>query len=201
MAYVVGLTGGIGSGKSTVAALFAALGAGIVDTDKVAHKLTGINGAAMPALAAEFGAECIAPDGSLRRDAMRQQVFSDANAKRRLETILHPLIGQEVERQLKISSASYVLLAVPLLVETGAYQDILSRTLVVDCRREAQVARTMARNGLSTEDVKAIMAHQASREMRCGVADDLVLNDDGLQALVPAVAVLDQRYRTLALRH
>ena len=201
MAYVVGLTGGIGSGKSTVAALFAALGAGIVDTDKIAHKLTGINGAAMSALGAEFGAECIAPDGSLRRDAMRQQVFSDANAKRRLETILHPLIGQEVERQLKISSASYVLLAVPLLVETGAYQDILSRTLVVDCRSETQVARTMARNGLSTEDVKAIMAHQASREMRCGVADDLVLNDDGLQALVPAVAVLDQRYRTLALRH
>ena len=198
MPYAIGLTGGIGSGKSTVAKLFEELGAGVVDTDKIAHDLTSIGGAALPALSTEFGSEYVATDGSLNRAVMRKRVFSDPDAKRRLEAILHPLIREAVDQQVESSSTPYVILAVPLLVETGAYTDRLSRVLVVDCDSEVQVARIMVRSGLSDADARAIMGNQVSREERCHAANDLILNSEMLLALRPAVLVLDQRYRALS---
>ena len=198
MPYTIGLTGGIGSGKSTVAGLFEDLGAGVIDTDKIAHDLTAVGGTAMPALSAEFGAEYVAADGSLNRAVMRKRAFSDAEAKRRLEAILHPLIRQAVNQQIESSSTPYVLLAVPLLLETSAYCDRLARVLVIDCDSETQVMRTMARSGLSDTDVRGIMQAQVSREERCRAANDIILNSEQLQALSSAVKVLDQRYRVLA---
>ena len=152
----------------------------------------------MPALSAEFGAEYVAADGSLNRAVMRKRAFSDAEAKRRLEAILHPLIRQAVNRQIASSSTPYVLLAVPLLLETSAYCDRLARVLVIDCDSETQVMRTMARSGLSDTDVRGIMQAQVSREERCRAANDIILNSEQLQALSSAVKVLDQRYRVLA---
>lgn len=199
MSFIVGLTGGIGSGKTTVADLFARRGAALVDTDAIAHELTGPQGAAMAAIAAAFGAAVLRPDGGLDRAAMRAVVFSDRSAKARLEAILHPLIRQQSAARCKAAtSAPYVLLVVPLLVETGSYRQRADRVLVVDCDESVQISRVMARSGLAAEDVKAIMATQASRAERRAVADDVVLNEGGLEALLPQVEGLHLRYLDLA---
>ena len=199
MSFIVGLTGGIGSGKTTVADLFARRGAALVDTDAIAHELTGPQGAAMAAIAAAFGAAVLRPDGGLDRAAMRAVVFSDRSAKARLEAILHPLIRQQSAARCKAAtSAPYVLLVVPLLVETGSYRQRADRVLVVDCDESVQISRVMARSGLATEDVKAIMATQASRAERRAVADDVVLNEGGLDALLPQVEGLHLSYLDLA---
>jgi dephospho-CoA kinase len=199
MSFIVGLTGGIGSGKTTVADLFAERGAALVDTDAIAHELTGPQGAAMGTIAAAFGAAVLRPDGGLDRAAMRAVVFSDRAARTRLEAILHPLIRQQSEARCKAATnAPYVLLVVPLLVETGSYRQRADRVLVVDCDESVQISRVMARSGLAAEDVKAIMATQASRAERRAVADDVVLNEGGLEALMPQVESLHQRYLDLA---
>jgi len=192
--FVVGLTGGIGSGKSTVADLFAALGAGIVDTDVIAHRLTGPDGAAMPAIRARFGDAVIAPDGRLDRQAMRDRAFADPDARKALEAILHPLIRQEADRQVVASEAPYVMLVVPLLVESGSYRQRVDRVLVVDCAPETQVQRTMARSGLTRDAVLRILAAQATREARLAAADDVVDNDGPPAQLAPRVAALHARY-------
>lgn len=194
MPFVVGLTGGIGSGKSTVADLFAAHGAGIVDTDVIAHQLTGPGGAAMPSIRARFGDAVVAPDGRLDRQAMRERAFADPDARRALEAILHPLIRQEADRQVLASSAPYVMLVVPLLVESGRYRQRVHRVLVVDCTPETQVQRTMARSGLTRDDVLRILAAQATREARLAAADDVVDNDGPPSRLPPLVAALHARY-------
>jgi dephospho-CoA kinase len=199
MSFIVGLTGGIGSGKTTVADLFARRGAALVDTDAIAHELTGPQGAAMAAIAAAFGAAVLRPDGGLDRAAMRAVVFSDRSAKARLEAILHPLIRQQSAARCKAATnAPYVLLVVPLLVETGSYRQRADRVLVVDCDESVQISRVMARSGLAADAVKAIMATQASRAERRAVADDVVLNEGGLEALLPQVEGLHLRYLDLA---
>jgi len=192
--FVVGLTGGIGSGKSAVAALFAELGADIVDTDAIAHQLTGRGGAAIEPIRAALGGSVIAPEGALDRPAMRRLAFSDPAAKQRLEAILHPMIRGEADLRCVSAQGAYVILVVPLLVETGSYRGRVDRILVVDCAEATQVARTMARSGLTEAEVRAIMAVQAGREARLAAADDVIDNDGGLEALRAQVEALHRRY-------
>jgi dephospho-CoA kinase len=192
--FAVGLTGGIGCGKSTVADLFAARGAGIVDTDVLAHQLTAPGGAAMPALVQEFGADFATPDGALDRTRMRDLVFADPGARARLEGILHPMIrAATLDAALSVAGA-YVIFVVPLLIESGTWRSRVQRVLAIDCLEATQIARVMARNGLPEAQVKAIMAAQASRAERLAAADDVIDNDGGQDALAPQVERLHQFY-------
>ena len=197
MAFVVGLTGGVGSGKSTVADLFAGQGAEVIDTDQIAHQLTGTGQPAVDRIAKRFGSEFLTADSLLDRSRLRALVFSDAGARKDLEAILHPLIRREVMRRIAVSKASYTMLVIPLLVETGSY-DLVNRVLVVDCSEERQIERVMHRNALSREQVLAIMSAQASRQQRLARADDCVHNDRGIEMLQPQVQVLHRRYLGLA---
>ena len=202
MALIVGVTGGIGSGKSTVAELLAERGATVVDTDVIAHELTGANGPAMPTIVAAFGASVLRADGGLDRAAMRRLVFADRSARTRLESILHPMIrsGSDARCAAAVAAnAPYVLLVVPLLVETGGYRERVSRVLVVDCSEETQVSRVMARSRLSADEVRAIISTQAPRAVRLAAADDVVLNEDGLEALHAQLDELHTRYLHLAV--
>ncbi len=198
--FTVGLTGGIGSGKTTVANQFGDLGASLVDTDEIAHALTAAQGAAMPAVIAEFGPDCATPDGALDRARMRQLVFADPAARARLEAILHPRISAAALAAASIATGPYIIYVVPLLVESGHWRARVDRVLVVDCPESVQVARVMARNRLPEEQVRAIMASQATREQRLQAADDIV-NNGGLAAdLSPQIALLHQNYLDLAAR-
>lgn len=198
--FSIGLTGGIGCGKSTVADMFATRGASIVDTDQIAHSLTAPDGAAMPALVAQFGAEYADANGALDRAKMRALVFSDANAKARLEAILHPRIRQATLTAAAEAMGSYVIFAVPLLVESGGWVERVNRVLVIDCLESLQVSRVMARNGLSEEQVKAIMATQATRAMRLAAADDVIDNNGDLAALEPQISRLHDVYLAFSKR-
>ncbi|MDR5732842.1 dephospho-CoA kinase [Caballeronia sp. LZ025] len=198
--FSIGLTGGIGSGKSTVADLFAARGVPLIDTDIIAHQVTAPGGVAMPLIASEFGSGFLAPDGSLDRARMRELVFTDDTAKARLEAVLHPLIRAETERQRHAAGGPYHIVVVPLLVESGNWASRVSRVLVVDCPVETQIERVMRRNGFPREQVLAIIAKQASRETRLAAADDIVLNDEAatLETLATQVDELHARYLGLA---
>jgi dephospho-CoA kinase len=198
MPYCVGVTGGIGSGKSSAAALFAELGAGVIDTDDIAHDMTRPAGAAMPGIAAAFGAKAVAADGSLDRAAMRELVFADSARRKVLEGILHPLIRAEARRRVADAKAPYVLLVVPLLLESAGYPDLVQRVLVIDCDESLQISRTMQRSGLTETAVRAIMAAQLPRQQRLARADDVLHNDGDLPGLRRQVAVLHDRYRNLA---
>ncbi len=191
---VIGLTGGIGSGKSTVADLFAALGASVVDTDAIAHELTGPGGAAMAAIGSAFGAAVLAPDGSLDRGAMREIAFSDVLARRRLEAILHPMIRHESQRRVAAARGAYVVLVVPLLVESGRHAHDIDRVVVVDCPVEVQIERVMRRNGFERARVETILAAQASRAQRLAAADDVIDNSGSAETLPEQVAALHRRY-------
>jgi dephospho-CoA kinase len=190
--FAVGLRGGIGSGKSFVADRFAARGVPIIDTDAIAHRITAPHGLAMPAIASEFGALFVAPDGSLDRARMRALVFSDENARRRLEAITHPLIRAETERERREARGPYAMIVVPLLVESGSWKTRVNRVLVVDCSVETQIGRVMRRNAFTREQVLAIIARQATREARLAAADDVIVNHD--QSTVEA---LDARVEEL----
>ena len=194
MSFVVGLTGGIGSGKSAVGDLFAARGIAVIDTDAIAHELTAPGGAAMPAIRAEFGDAVAAADGALDRAAMRAIVFADPSARKRLEGILHPMIRIESERRLAAAESPYVIYMVPLLVESGDYRKRVNRVAVVDCREETQIARVMQRNGLARPDIERILAAQASRAERLAAADDVIDNDGALAELAPRIDQLHQSY-------
>lgn len=196
--FIVGLTGGIGSGKSAAADLFAELGAAIVDTDRIAHSLTAPGGAAMAAIREAFGDGVLSADGALNRPAMRALAFDSPDARKRLEGILHPMIRQESERECLAASAPYVILAVPLLIESGTYRERVRRLCVVDCPEAVQVARVMQRSGLDEPQVRAIMAAQASRAERLAAADDVVDNAGSLEALRTQVARLHGSYLALA---
>lgn len=201
MSWFVGLTGGIGSGKSTVARQFAALGADIVDTDVIARQLTAPDGAAIPAIRTTFGADFLTPDGALNRARMRETIFADPAAKQKLEAILHPAIRSEAQRQAGASTAPYVLVVVPLLFESGAYRNWLHRVCAVDCPEDLQIARTMQRSGLSETAVRAIMAQQLSRAERCALADDTVDNSGTTDALHDQVTRLHALYLDLAAKN
>ena len=202
MSYVVGLTGGIGSGKSAAADLFAERGIAVIDTDAIAHALTRPDGAAMPAIRTEFGDGVASTDGALDRAAMRAMVFADPSARRRLEAILHPLIRGESEHQLAAAStrAPYAILVVPLLIEAGDYRKRVNRIAVVDCAEATQIARVMSRSGLAREEVERILAAQASRSERLAAADDIINNDGDLSALPPQIERLHVNYLALSRR-
>ena len=199
MSFLVGLTGGIGSGKSAAADFFAELGAAVVDTDAIAHELTAPGGAAIARIRKAFGNAVIAPDGALDRAAMRKTVFADAEAKAKLEAILHPMIRAEADRRCADARAPYVVLVVPLLIESGSYRNRVQRVAVVDCPEEMQVARVMARSGLSSAEARAIMSAQASRRERLATADDVVDNSGGLSELRAQIERLHGMYLKLSV--
>lgn len=199
MPFVVGLTGGIGSGKSTVADMFSELGAGVVDTDRVAHDLTSPGGAALDAIAHRFGDRYLTSAGSLNRELMRSLVFTDPGAKSDLESILHPLIGAESTRLVGASEAPYVLLVIPLLFEFSGGPKRFQRVLVVDCDEQNQIDRVV-RRGLQSEQVRAIMATQVSRAQRLAGADDVIRNNADIPELRAQVVPLHRKYLELAAR-
>ena len=196
MNFVVGLTGGIGCGKSTVSDLFAKHGAGIVDTDEIAHRLTQSDGAALAAIRATFGADYINAAGAMDRARMRGLVFSDAAAKQRLEKILHPLIFEQAQAQMQqLQTKPYLILVVPLLLQSPAFQNLVRRVLVVDCDETTQIARVIARGHLTDAEVRAIITQQTPRAERLRLADDVIHNDTDLSSLAMQVAGLHQRYQ------
>ncbi len=200
MSFVVGLTGGIGSGKSAVGRLFEQQGIAVIDTDAIAHQLTTPGGAAMPAIRAAFGDAVATTDGALDRAAMRAIVFADPPARKRLEGILHPLIREESERRLAGADSPYAILMVPLLVESGSYRERVDRVAVVDCDVETQIARVMQRNGLARAEVERILAAQATRAQRLEAADDVIDNDGSLADLEPQIERLHASYLASAGR-
>jgi dephospho-CoA kinase len=199
-AFVVGVTGGIGSGKSTAADMFAEYGAGLVDTDAIALALTQAGQPAVLEIARRFGPEYVTAEGALDRARMRAQVFSDPAAKRDLEAILHPLIRTQVAAQVRSATAPYVMILIPLLVETGGYPTLVKRILVVDADERTQIERTMARSALTEDQVRAIMRTQVSRQERLAAADDIIDNNGGLDHLRLQVQALHARYLEMTRR-
>lgn len=191
----VGLTGGIGCGKSTVADLFAIHGAGIIDTDAIARRLTQAGGEAIAAIRATFGDDYIVDDGALNRAKMRGLIFSDAAAKQQLELILHPLILEQAKVQCRqLQTKPYIILVVPLLPESPAFRQLAQRILVIDCDESTQVARVIGRSRMGEAEVRDIIAQQTSRAERLQLADDIIHNDAGLDSLAEQVTVLHGRY-------
>ena len=198
MSYVVGLTGGIGSGKSAAADEFARLGATVVDTDVIARDLAAAGGAAIPALRALFGPEYFDASGAMDRAKVREKVFTDPAAKKRLEALLHPLIRAESERRIAATAGPYVIFVVPLLIESGDYRSRVQRVAVVDCPEEVQIARVSSRSSLPEDEVRRIIVSQVPREQRRGAADDVIDNSGTLDALHKRVRELHQTYLGLA---
>ncbi|PXX43981.1 dephospho-CoA kinase [Undibacterium pigrum] len=196
--FSLGLTGGIGSGKTTIANMFAELGAALIDTDLIAHELTMPGGLAIPAIREQFGSEFIAADGAMDRAAIRQLVFGSLEQKHKLEAILHPLIRSETERLAAEARGDYRIFVVPLLVESGNWKQRVDRILVVDCNEETQIRRVMSRNQLSRAQVEAIMRNQARRQDRLNAADDVIVNDGDLKNIREEVLRLHQQYLQLA---
>lgn len=196
--FSLGLTGGIGSGKTTIANMFAELGATLIDTDLIAHQLTIPGGLAIPAIREQFGPKFITTQGAMDRAAIRQLVFADTEQKHKLEAILHPLIRTETEREAAQAKGDYRIFVVPLLVESGNWKQRVDRILVVDCDEETQISRVMSRNQLNREEVIAIMRNQASRQDRLTAADDVINNDGDLKKIRDEVLRLHQRYLQLA---
>ena len=195
MTLCIGLTGGIGCGKSTVAGLFAELGAGIIDTDAIAHHLTQNRGNAIAAISAAFGKDYITDDGELNRAKMRELIFSDVAAKHHLELILHPMILQQAKQQLRLlQTKPYIIIVVPLLPENPSFRQLVQRVLVVDCDENTQVARVIGRSQMGEPEVRGIIAQQTPRAERLQIADDVIHNDAGLDSLAEQVSVLHERY-------
>ena len=198
MTYIVGLTGGIGSGKSAAAQVFEELGATVIDTDAIAHALTAPGGAAIEPVRIAFGAGYLTPDGALSRAHMRELVFADAAKKNLLESILHPMIRARTSELALAARSPYVILMVPLLVESNDYRRRCQRILVVDCPEELQIERVMARSGLSADQVRAIMANQVTRGARLAAADDVIDNSQDPAHLRRQVEALHARYLQIA---
>jgi dephospho-CoA kinase len=198
MAFVVGLTGGLGSGKSAAAAEFARLGAAVVDADAIAHELTRAGGAAIERVRREFGDDYIDGTGAMDRARMRERVFADPSAKARLEALLHPMIRAEAERRIAAADAPYVVHVVPLLVESADYRRRVSRVLVVDCAPAVQIDRVRRRSGLAEDEIRRIIDAQLPREARLSAADDVIDNSGSLDALHKQVRTLHARYLELA---
>lgn len=203
MKFRVGLTGGIGSGKSTVASLFKECGVLVIDSDVISHQMTQSGGMAIAAIRSTFGDDYIDASGALNRALMRQLIFSDRAAKLQLEAILHPLIRAQIMVQVDNANTNsaltspYLLLVIPLLFETLSYHELVQRTLVVDCAETTQIARTMQRGGLDEQTVRTIMASQITRAERLRLADEIIQNDGSLDTLRQQVDQLHQRYLTI----
>ena len=198
MKLVVGLTGGIGSGKSAAAEEFDRLGATVVDTDAIAHELTQAGGAAVPQVRRLFGEDYVDAQGAMDRAKMRALAFRDPGARKKLEQLLHPLIRAESDRRIAAASGAYVIHVVPLLVESRDYRQRVSRVLVVDCPGDLQVERVRQRSGLADEEIRRILRSQASREARLAAADDIIDNSGSLDALHKQVRELHASYLELA---
>jgi dephospho-CoA kinase len=198
--FSIGLTGGIGSGKTTVADMFGVRGVTVIDADLIAHQITAPGGIAMPLIESAFGPEFVTTDGAMDRVKMRARVFADPAAKAQLEAITHPLIRAESERQRSEVLSAYHIVVVPLLIEAGERASKVDRILVVDCPVETQIERVIRRNGFEREQVLAIIARQAMREARLAAADDVVVNDSAatLETLQREVDVLHARYLEMA---
>lgn len=197
MVYAVALTGGIGSGKTTVSDLFGEFGADVIDTDEIARTLTTRGQPAVAQIAKRFGKDVVLPDGSLNRVRMREIAFEDEHARLALENILHPLIGAEVRRRLSVSIGPYALVVIPLLSESRGHE-YASRIAVVDCSEEQQIARVMKRSKFSRDEVLAIMAAQTSRKDRLAIADDVIDNEGSSDELRSKVESLHREYLKLA---
>ena len=198
MALVVGLTGGIGSGKSAAADEFARLGATVVDTDAIAHELTGPGGAAVPEVKRLFGSAFVDPAGAMNRKRMRDLVFSDPEEKQRLEGLLHPMIRTESTRRIAAATGPYVVHVVPLLVESPGYRERFGRVLVVDCPEALQIERVRQRSGLPEEEVRRIISTQVQRDKRLAAADEVIDNSGPIAAMQQQVRQLHETYLRLA---
>jgi len=198
MPLVVGLTGGIGSGKSQVSDAFGQLGVEVVDADALAHELSAPGAAGFRAILEAFGPDVLLPSGELDRARLRRHVFADAATRARLEAALHPLITAEARRRIGAWQGTYGIVAVPLLLERGGLRPMIDRVLVVDCPETEQVRRVHVRSGLPEAEIRAIMATQIDRTARLARADDVIDNAGPIADIVPQVAILDQRYRELA---
>ena len=196
-AFVVGLTGGIGSGKSAAAEEFARLGASVVDTDAIAHELTGRNGLALPQIRKLFGEKAIGGDGAMDRPRMRGLAFSDPAVRKALEGVLHPMVREESARRIAAAQGPYIVHVIPLLVESGEYARRVDRVLVVDAPEEAQLARVKGR-GLNEDEIRKIIRAQAARATRLEAADDVIDNGGSLDALRKQVGGLHQKYLEFA---
>lgn len=194
---IIGLTGGIGSGKSTVADYFRELGAPVIDADAVAREVVAPGSDALREIAAHFGAGILNPDGTLNRDRLRGVVFRDTAQRGALEKIMHPRIYADMRRRIAALDAPYCVAVIPLLLETGQ-TGFVDRVLVVDSPDAVQRSRVQARDGLSSEEIAAIMHSQAARQSRLAIADDLINNDGGLAELRQQTEALHQRYLRLA---
>ncbi|HEU0224547.1 MAG TPA: dephospho-CoA kinase [Steroidobacteraceae bacterium] len=193
----IGLTGGVASGKSTVAALFAGLGVTVIDTDRIAREIVEPGRPALAELVRALGTVILGSRGALDRAALRRRIFADADARRTVERILHPVILAELERKSREAGGPYQLLVVPLLVERNL-AGLVDRVLVVDCDPESQIERLIKRDGETRESARAMLAAQAPREARLAAADDVIQNDGEPAALAASVATLDRRYREMA---
>jgi len=201
MTYKVGLTGGIGCGKSTIARLFSNQGIEVIDSDKIARELVLPGQPALEEIAETLGTHLITPDGELDRKALRHLVFHHSQARHKLEKILHPRIRSLMRSRSNATEAPYCLLVIPLLIESG-WQNEINRILVIDCTTETQIRRVIERDGIPEDEVRAIIATQASREARLALADEIILNEDYDKASLEAqVARLDALYRQQAQRH
>lgn len=194
---IIGLTGGIGSGKSAAARLFADLGIAVIDADQVARDIVRPGMPALSRIAQEFGPDAVGRDRQLDRKYLRDLVFEDATARRRLEAIMHPLIRTEMFRRAREVTTPYCIFEIPLLIETRQ-TDVVDRVLVIDCPEELQIARIRARDQLPDEQIRAIMAAQATRHQRLHHADDVIVNDGSQAALEQQVQALHQKYLALA---
>jgi dephospho-CoA kinase len=193
--YIVGLTGGIGSGKSEAAKLFAELGAPVVDVDVISHELTTKGQATLKKIAQVFGKDILSSDGSLNRAALRQKVFADSKARKKLEAILHPAIyNKATERLEENASAPYQILAIPLLFESDRYLRIINRSLVIDSDTKLQIVRASKRDGLLEADIQKIIDVQMPREKRNALADDIILNDGSIEELKEKVKQVHEKY-------
>ncbi len=199
MTWIVGLTGGIGSGKTQASNAFEALGVPVIDTDLISHAITAPNGLAIPAIREAFGDELIDPSGRLDRNKMRELVFKDPKARHKLEAILHPIIANVTMASIsQHSQAPYVVLVVPLLAESPQWISRCDRILVIDCEVETQVARVMQRSKLSAEEVMAIIATQATRDARKAIANEVIVNESTVEALTQQVRRLHDFYLNMA---
>ncbi|NWG39067.1 MAG: dephospho-CoA kinase [Hydrogenophilaceae bacterium] len=194
----IGLTGGLGSGKTAVTQEFSRLGVPAIDTDDISRELTAVNGPALPDIRASFGDSVFNADGTLNRHKLRSKILEDDSARRILESILHPMIQHEVGQRISRLDEAYVLVVIPLLVELGSYDEMLDRVLVVDCSEETQVKRALARGGWTESEIRTMLAKQATRQARLARADDIIHNEGGLDDLSAQVASLNEKYKRMA---